>query len=280
MGDRIYYIATDPAFSEYVYFVMKKASPEQRGRLNPRELACFRSDKAIRDFADNETLERRMLMLTRLGLSWTMCLHTDKVDFDEMFKEYNVDYTFAQKNKDMVKSLKRGDMFVFGSRDMMMYQHLAAMHCHSQMFILDYDYLRAQKLLMGQREVRRVDKIKDAAEVYEELGRLMFHTISAFRQAVSISDVDDQRLRILLILLGFRNRYMKLETLCGKMGEPQRNTGIGRIVKNMIKDGLVTQLKIPNQDWESKAFTITEMGVDKVMTFIKYVKHKAFHELT
>lgn len=271
MGKRYFHAVTDPAFAAFVYYHMKHITPEVRAKLNPEERAYFRDERTMRKFANNNTLERRILMLTRIGVSWNMTFFTGKTDLDLAMKEIDEDYSYAEKMADLTRMMKHGELFSFGSRTLTAMSGLAEQGSHSQTYTLDYSYLGMQRAMASTRHLKYDLKIQDADATYADLAKLMFYTIHGFRELTDKEGLSQVQLRVLLIMLGYKNSFISLRMLKSKMGYPIESKILYPVVKVMIRKQLMYTINVPDHDWDSKGYTITEIGIEKAMAFVKYI---------
>lgn len=273
------FLVSDPAFAQYVYYKMVNCPPLVRGRLNPAEQRYFRSKDAMRKFATDETFERRILLLTRMGVRWSVVMYEETADLDLMYKEVDENYTFTRKNLDLMNLMRKGDVFCFGSSTIMMAQLLAEQGCHSQKYVLDYGYLRTLKKMPDQRAITFDVKANDMEQQYMHLARIIYQSITCWeRLELTISDdgVTALAMRILIVLLGHRHSFVTARSMKHRLGVPISNQITVRTMNQMVKNGLIYQTRVPELEFEQKAYTISEKGLEKVMYFLKYVQQQLY----
>src|SRR3954463_10777120 len=106
MGARFYTI-NDPEFSEWVFHCMRLSSADQRRQLSANELKHLQDDDTIRRFAENESLDKRLLLMVRLGYSYSIISYPQPVDIDTVLTPVPGQYQLANKRAAIIESMIR-----------------------------------------------------------------------------------------------------------------------------------------------------------------------------
>lgn len=271
------YLFTDPEWCEFVFNVMHTASPEQKALLDFNELKHFKNEATMRQFAENEGLEKRMLMLTRLGISFVMIAYpTARMQLVEEFI-FDTDKQFDKRGltkQEIVKKMAEGNLFVMSSKDIMMSCLMAAQNSHSLLFILNYAYVKYHQMLSDLRREPALQDYKDAVAGYDLMAKISLMAMNMDDGMVqSICGVNMYEMRILLSLFPYRNTFVKVDVISLRIGQVlrDRNKGVAKVCNYLLQKEMVMQMP----GWEGKRrkpyFTISEKGMQTVHKYSQYL---------
>lgn len=273
------YLINDPAFCEYVFACMKNSGNEERAQLSPLELKHFRNDGAIKLFAENATLEKRLLMLARLGISYNIVLGPDKIDMAGALKSVPGQYTVGAKKNAITEQFARDKVFIFGSRDLLVVSHMAAQNSHSYLYTLDRKYItlhERSKSMLGQALIH---DIKDAIGGFDFFSQVLMDCLanSEDNEIMSICGVDHMQMRVLLALYVNRSTMLSIPAICLKIGRPPQSANkLSHVVTKLQEMGYIEQLPGTQKKLSGgRSYMIMEKGIDAVMNYVKYIVKKS-----
>jgi DNA-binding MarR family transcriptional regulator len=249
---------------------MMNAPREKINSLNTNELQYFRSEKTIRRFADNESLEKRILMLARLGYSYCLTMAPEGSDLT-VFEDIPEQFKNGDR-LDIVRAMGEKRIFVLSSRDVLMGLHMAAQNSHSQVYVLNYDYVHLRQTIHKSRVTTLNDNTRDSVEAFDELSKLVLATLSLQQGVEALIGLEEKELRVLLALLPFRSTYIGFTKVVELMQETGRSISIGVTLDRLAKKGYLDRMKGAR---DVKLYTIMEKGIDAAMTFLKYIVKSA-----
>lgn len=272
-----HYLISLPVFNEFVFFCMKNASPEQKARLNPMELRPFHTVRKMRDFADNESTERKLLLLARLGRSFAVMIHSDKTELEEVFDGVDTQYHYAGKRAKVIKLMQEQECFFFGSREAMMSAHMAAQNSHSGTFVLDSSYFKLHQKFADIYEFGS-DQVamRRSLDTMDDMAKMALGTLNAHDVVKSLTGMNDYEMRILLACMPHRNSFVSLDTIKAAVYESARSQGIKQICFGLAKRGYLSEMKGKEEKARTWNFTIMEKGIDAVAVYLKYIHKKTF----
>lgn len=271
------YFIKDPGLDEYIFHVMRLSSVEQRSNLNPEELFYFNREANMRQFADNETLDKRLLMLTRLGYSYTLIVSKHPADIEPLLKETGEAHTSGSARKAAIEQMIAKKVFVLSSRDVLLTTHLMAMNTHSQVFTLDYAWVQLNARLNAKRVRPFNAEVTDAINGTEELAKIALSVLATTDIVESLTGCSEYEIQILLSLYLHRYTTVSTTALSQLMAISCRTTGISNSCVDLFKRGYILRLPGPqgkNKTRNSKyVYMIADQGIDAVLKYLKYI-HK------
>ncbi len=275
MPERQYFI-NDPDFCEFVYNCMATASTEERMNLNVGELTNFKSKSTMRRFADNESTEKRLLLLARIGIQFCVICAPKSYPVTGLLDEVVTQYKIVEKRQALTEAMAKKKVFIISSNHVLIAAHMAAQNSHSQVYVLNYDYLRfSQKLSEIKTEKARPDLIKESMAGFDLLAKISYVVGSSDIIAESICNVTKNELAILLVLYSNRHTFTSDTTIALKLNESIRSQGVSKVCTNLEKNGYL--VREPGHD-RSKArhrnnkYMIISKGIDAVMHYMKFIQ--------
>lgn len=276
MPSRLYTI-NDPLFSEYVFNCMANSSAAVRQELEPAELKHFASQKRMRQFADNETLERRLTLLERLGFSFVLCVGPEDYPVDEALEEALDTISDKKDRFNFVRKMAPDQFFCFGSREFALAAQLAAQNSHLQAYILNRRYVELHHELVEADLTTNAQNQKDAQHAFDALSGIILGAIDDPELVKSASGVTQDEMQVLLALYKHRNTFLPVDQIALRLGVGVRSDITSRKCGYLEKGKYV--IRRPNSKGHagkrSSHFTISEKGINAVMNYLKYLIRQA-----
>ncbi len=276
MAQKLYKINL-PEFSQFVYHVMATTPMEVRLKLTSQEIVYFANEASMKRFSDQETLEKKLLLLAKLEVPFCVVVgkrpQVDSVT-DQLYNQYK----YVQKRKALIEAMAREKVFVFSSNQVLMGLHMAAQNSHSKVYVLNYDYVRMnQKLLKTGLSSVNTD-VNDAMAGFDFLSKAILLASLKLKYAQSMFGVSAFEMTILLCMLPYRNTFVNGNKIYEIMGEDVRKRGLIKVATAMEKEGFLRQFTgIDENRNRLKSFTIAEKGINTVMEFLKYIANTSHY---
>ncbi len=271
------YMINLPEFAEYVYFVMSTTPQEILIKLNSKELFYFKDKKIMRRFADNETLEKRLLLLAKLEVPFCVVVGKRK-NVDNVLDEIYTQYKFIEKRKALIDAMARSKVFVVSSNEVLLGLHMAAQNSHSKVYVLNYDYVKLNQKFL-ETGINTVNQdANNARNAFDILSRASLFTTMKIKQAPQLCGVSEFELKILLAIFPYRNTFVNVNKLYEILDMDIRQRGLKKSCTQMENEGYLRVL--PGLDEQSnrlKTYTIAEKGIDTAMTFMKYIANNSLY---
>lgn len=274
-----HYHVNDPAFSEYVFHVMRLCPAEKKKDLNPLELEHFRSEKNIRKFADDESLDKRLLMLSRIGISYCLVVAPVDNNIDPILEGVTSQYRSKASRKDIVEAMAKNKLFVLSSRDTLVLSHMAAQNSHSQIYVLDYSYLTLYEKMGRMKATSSI--MNEGMDGLDMLAKAVQISMRGEDFVQSMCGVSKYELQILLTMYPYRDRMMRYDRISELMGESYRSTGVAQSCGHLERLGLLIREPgyrmegQPRVSTRSQVYMISDKGIDAVLKYLTYITRKA-----
>lgn len=273
------YLINSPEFSEYVFYVLSTTPKESLLTLTSKELAYFKDLKTMRRFADNETLEKRLLLLAKLEVPFCLVVGKRK-PVDTVLEQVYTQYRYLEKRKALIDAMAREKMFVLSSNEVLLGLHMAAQNSHSRVYVLNYDYVKMNQKLLDTGNVTVNQDVQDAKNGFDILSRATLVTTVMFDKCQQMFGIGPFSMQILLAVFPFRNTFISAHKIYEIMDVDPRSRGIVKTCTELERDGYLKPLPgFDEQRNRLKTYTISEKGINVAMQFLKYVSSKSLYGL-
>lgn len=271
-----FYLVNDPAFSEYVFNVLVQVPKKIILELSDKEQIIFRSHVNMRKFADNESNEKRLLLLSRIGISYCMLFGPDKTDFDKLLEDTTATYEDPKARLQIIDQMAKGKIFVLSSRDILLSAHMAANNSHSQVYVLNYEYIQLQhRVAMINTDVYNVQQ-KEVQQAFFDLANIVRTTMIASDSMSIGSGVPEGQMKLLLALFAQKGNFVSADALSSLCGEQMRSRFVSKMATELIRSKHIDHLPVKTVDaGRSSKYMINEKGIESVMTYLKHIAKKS-----
>lgn len=270
------YIINDPDLTEFIYNCLATATDDQKKKLNAYELQNFKTKRIMKRFAETQPLEKRMLLLAKMGIGHCLVFGDRSTDYTTIFSEIITQSAYAKKRLTIVEAMSRNKLFVVSSKDVLMSAYMAAQNSHSQVYILNRAYVLLQHRLSQLKESVENLELRDAQQGFDDISLMMLKGIASSHNIESICGVDLLQIKILLAMFPYRNTFVSTDKITELTQDSFRGKGVATRCGKLEKKGYIA--RAPGYQTEKKTamnkrqeFTIMEKGMDAVAKYIKYV---------
>lgn len=271
------YLINSPEFSEYMYFVMSTTPLENKLKLTTKELSYFKDLPTMRKFADNETLEKRMLLLAKLEIPYCLVIG-ERPNVETALDEIYTQFKYVEKRQALTEAMARKKIFVLSSNNVLIGLHMAAQNSHSRVYVLNYDYVKMNQKLLEAGNYTVNQEVKEARNGLEILSRITLLTSLRFKESQQMFGVAPLELQILLVLYNYMNTFVSAHKLYELMNQDVRSRGIVKTTTEMAKHGYLRVLPgFDEQRNRLKTYTLAEKGINTVMEFLKYIANNSIY---
>lgn len=271
------YLINSPELSEYVFYVMSTTPQEDKLRLTGKELAYFKDQQTMRRFADNETMEKKLLLLAKLEVPYCLVIgerHNVEMVLDEVFTQYK----YMEKRKALTEAMARKKIFVLSANEVLLGLHMAAQNSHSRVYVLNYDYVKMNQKLLDTGNTTVNHDVQDAKNGFDILSRATLLTILKHDLTQQMFGIGPFHLQVLLVAFPYRNTFISAHKIYEIMDMDPRSRGVVKTATELEKDGYLKAL--PGYDQQRnrlKTYTIAEKGINTVMLFLKYISNNSLY---
>jgi DNA-binding MarR family transcriptional regulator len=269
------YSITDPFFNEFVFNAIVNSSADQRARLPFDFYAVANFPGKAKIFADTATLERKMTMLSHLGISCSVWFsppdHMNTEILQESMKEFKqMDRLTSQKK--MIQNRQ----FVFCDRDMMASLNVMGQTCHHETFIMNRDYYQVTEQLTTLNDVKpsSIEAAKPAMSEYKLLTKFILQLILHRDMVDGLTSFKDLQLSILLYLFVHRNTYVDQKTISEYLYPAYKKSSVFDSLTRLRQRALIDRL--PHSDRRIRRFAITGSGIQIVGNYMLRIVNQTF----
>jgi hypothetical protein len=275
MGSRKYFFK-DPSWSEYVFHCLRTCPVENKMDLSTEELWNIRSETAMRRFADYANLDKQLYLLARIGISF--CLLSGPVDsrLQDVLDAVQVQFEKTSNRSDVVKLMSEQKFFGLSSRDILPLGHMAAQNSHSQVYVLDMAYMKLRENLNEAGEDMLNRQIEESKRSLGYIAEFSLQAINGYNKCEAICGVAEFELKLLLAIYKHRNTFVTHATICALVDESFRTKIVALACSKLERNGYLERMLTVKtlKDKHNQTFTITEKGINTVLTFVRYVTKK------
>lgn len=265
-----------------MFHCMKYAPHDKVMALSANELKHFKTDVALRHFAEDRPLEQRLLMLIKLGYQFCVLMSPDdKIPLTEEFlAEMVPSYVSGGERKlKLIDKMIKKNVFCFSSKEIMIAAHMAAQNSHLQVFVIDHDF----QGMSGRVFPSRVwdENILDAMSGFDMLSNILTHAFTSQKSVKSIANLDEHEMRVLLAMYPLRNNYVTVAKLTSILQQLYRGDYLKKLCIKMDERGLIHRISEKEMiDQKRKVkkiheYTIMDEGINCVLSFMKYIVKKS-----
>lgn len=254
---------------------MCSVSKEKLLELSPQEIRLFDTKVKMRRFSDTESLEKRLLLLAKIGVSYTVVLAADRKRAATILEKTVPDtFRVAKDRMALIKEMHNGGMFVFGSREVSMITHMAAQNSHSEIYILNPEYAEMSRKINESivKTQYKNNEITEAIKGFDEISKIALASLLTVDSTPGIADITDHQLKILLAMLPLRGNYVTIDTLTSLLHETRRTrNGIAKSATVLTRHGYLAKIHEQKNRKRESEYTIMEEGINVAVRWLKYM---------
>lgn len=207
------YQLNDPHFNEFVFFCISTAAQQQIAKLPTDLLRHTHSEFKIKAFSVKASLEKKIEMLSRLGVQCGLFFSVPENLKTDALKESYKSYILGQRLND-VNAMIANRQFVITSRDVMAVLAVMAQNCHSETYMLNRDYaILATEIAKAKNIDKRIQDIgfvKEVMQDYKMLCKFLMYNIMHKDFVDATTGYSEKELLILLFLFINRSQFVPL----------------------------------------------------------------------
>jgi hypothetical protein len=134
----------DPKHNQWLFDVLVNLTMEQKSKLNTRELRELRSKSTIKKFVATGNLEKKLILLTKLGVEWNILFYVPNKFSTDIIKQAYRQYAI-KASADTVEKMVKSKTFVLSSRDVAISLAMMNMNCHSDIWLPNIEFLKVRQ---------------------------------------------------------------------------------------------------------------------------------------
>jgi hypothetical protein len=267
------------AFNEYTFRALKNITPEQKENLTVNELKYFSKDYSLQEFCKEATMEYKLHLLAKVGISWTFRMEREKSNGDMLEYLTQDQYQYPQKRVDITEATSREGVCVISSREVMTLSHMLAQNCTTQVYsISEFSKILQSKMKSVKTLTSWDDEVERTQEGYEVFVKILIEQLNSIDYAKGVLGMDEADIRILSALYLKRNSAVKMNQISEMARTKGRKMYFRKNIKGLIESGYVTSdRKDPSKLWANNTFfMITTKGIGRYLEYVKFVYGNSF----
>lgn len=279
MKGNIRYRIAHKGFSEYVYRTLKGLSADQRKELTDDDLKIVKSTATINEFATYEQLDRQLLMLTKVGVNWTIRLGGRDESVDQLEFASLDQFDFPEKRMDIINKAAEENLFYMSAHDVMLSSMLSAQNVSTQAYKLSSNSREIVNKVSGVKSVRipMDEQVTRSVSAYEDLMKLVMVQLNSLYWAKHTLGLEQDEIRILCALFLKRAGALTLKEISAGTLIVSKPAYLKKNMDRLMDLRLVIgDAKKGKRKSASSFYMITPLGVGRVMEYTEYVFIKAF----
>jgi hypothetical protein len=280
MAKRLYHFK-DPIFDEWFFDYLSNITSEQKQLLNNHELGLIRNRKQLLDFVNTGNLEKKLTLLTKVGIEWhTLFYIPERFDFETLKKVYS-QYQMKGKRLEEIINVVKSGAFVLSSKDVAVSLAMMNQNVHTDEYILNKKYLRVtpayENLLANISKTvldhTLVTQHKAVLEAQQYLASIFLETMlsDTFTEAdLNLTPLD---LCILCLLYNNPNSYYKMDYIRRTLKTKYKPGAIGVRCAYLWKERKMID-KLPTREREP-SYKIMQNGIMAVGSLLNRIVNMA-----
>lgn len=268
------------ALNEYSFRKLYSITKDQKESLTENELKFFQSEYTLQKFCKESTLDYRLHILSKVGLSWTLRIEEDPHTADMLEFSAKDQGQYPQKRVDVIEATSREGVCVISSRDVMLLSHMLAQNCTTHVYsVSEFSKLMVQQM-KDLKQLTTWDSELDAVTgAHETFNNVLLEQFNAIEYAKEALGLDETDIRILAALYKRRNATIKMNDIATLARAKGRKMYFRKNMQKLLDQGMaICDAKDVKKLWaNSTFFMITTKGIGKLLEFEKYVHKNTFY---
>jgi len=234
-----------------------------------------------------EPLERLLILITKLGISFDLRNYEDEEKADQPeFVTIN-QYQFSERRAEVTQALAREKIHYLTSRETQLAVHMCSQNAHTRIYALSANSRDAVKRIRNFKSKQMTDGelTEEAIEAWDSLNLLMLNQLNTLQWAERMLGLDQNALRALTAFFQKRDGAWTMKDVGIAMMMEGKPAFVKKTVINLMNQNLITsdagigpKLTYKKGKTVSKVhyYMITDKGIGKVMEYRNYVHSITF----
>lgn len=235
------------------------SQPDKSHLLTAPELRATKTAKAARTFANGMTLDEKMILLAKIGITYSLIIHNTDWKLKKFFEKYK-DLTKGQQLDDASKT----KLVICNDRIVVNFLNVMANITHSDGYLLNMDFHRVGNFLNTWKDaVPNADNIAEALDYAKIINKFALVQNMAMKSIRGVTDIGDLDFNILCFLYDVGARYSTRTAIDNYFGGVYKKTLITAAIKRLAEKSLIER----NPTVRAPEYQITGPGTTAVMDF-------------
>lgn len=257
-------LISDFNFNEFCYDIIFHSSAKDRAKLSEKELREISTDKRAKKYTTKSTFDEKLIMLAKLGCSYSFIVSRTKnlslAKLKELYKEH-----LLELSEGTITDTLKSNLFVVGDKNVIYFLNLMGDICHSDTYMLNRDFHRVGHHVLdwGNPESMTHEDVKEVSDCVSIINKLALNTSMLLQQVKGLTKLSDLDLNILMLLFNKRIGNLSRSSVDRYFNPTYKKTLISAALKRLVMGAYIDKGLYS----EIPTYSITSLGIDTVMEF-------------
>ena len=280
MSNTRYRIYNKP-FSEYVYRTLRNLTADQKANLSDEDLKILKNATTISNFANDEQLDRLLIVLTKTGKTWVLYVGNESEDATQLSFAAVDQFDSEEKRLDVIQATADKGAFFLGANDTMLSLMMSAQNVSTPLYALSANSRELSTRMARAKSVKiPVDQqMSSAVQAYDDLNRMMRSQLNALDWAKKTIGLEQNEIRVLAALFQKRTGAMTLKEIADETLLGDKKSYLKKQIDSLMEKKCILSDDKHNKN---KSITIYYMiapeGTRKIMQYNDFIIRNTFKQ--
>lgn len=268
-------LINDPLISEFLFDVIWAATQKDKAKLSERQLRNITTVKRAKRYSSYTTLDEKLIMLSKLGVSFALTVFRTKTHSPKQLKELFEKYK-ANLDEDAVTDVLKSGLALTTDREIQCFSNLLGALCHSDTYMLNRDFYKAGLHAQRWKDTPHptTENVREAMADFEVVNK-MFLKFSLFLKHIKgVTNIGDVDFNILMFLFTKRNTYAHRKEIDIYFKPNYKPALIAAALKRLLENVLIEKSPMTLL---RDSYMITGTGIEEIMTAHKRTLNETFN---
>ncbi len=273
----------DTKLNEWLFDKLVNLTADQKKNLNVHELRAIRNKSAIKAFVANGNLEKRLSLLTKIGIQWNLSFFENNFKPGELIKETYRQYTMKGKTVEVIDKMFDKRVFVLNSRDVAISMSLMSLNCHSDAYVINPNFLSFRASMKVLKSANISTLLQNMNVEHNSISR---ETKKMAKLCIEASRIDDYLTAqfniqlldamILWLLYSMPYNYVSVDYIKGELRSKYKPASVGMRCAYLFRERKMIDKRASMEKVSS--YIIAQEGINTVGMINNYLVNRVYGE--
>lgn len=256
-------VLLNPVISEFIYDCLMRTTVEQKKNLNGKFLKATRTSRTAKSFSVKSTMEEKAILLSKLGVPFSWNFNITKKKLNELF-ENRKDIKKSQLTDIMLKE----KIIIITDKQVNQYLGLMAANCHSEIWLMNRDFLKAGHVLKDWRKEyfnATISHVRNSDRTAKDIAKLVVNSIAVTKLCESIFGIPEPAVSVLLYMFSKEADFITEQEMRVYFFNLYRGFKVTTAINKLLESKFIERGYLSNQ----KEFKVTAAGMEAALRFEK-----------
>ena len=268
----------NPKINEYIYDRISRLTDEDKKYLSSAELNLIRTDRDLRTFCAWSTLDKKLAILTKVGIEWNISFFQDTEKFKDLVQRVYRQHTMANMRLDNIDKMRKEGIFLMGNKEVAISLAMLAQNCHSNVYFMNRDFVKISTAAANVNSPKKINALNPEFNKTEEALQIMSKVFFETQMSESYFRSDGLELvdvMILMYLFSRSRNYVEITAIQRACIAKYTDKTVSLHAWELFSHGYVDKLASQSA---KPAYTITAKGVMAVGRILNRVTVETFNK--